>query len=262
MAAGLDGQWAVHALPVQPQGLVYHVLIPPPKSVVPAIKCALYILLQAVRGDGVGDYCAPGSVLQSYGRGHSHQLVAVYLPAAAVHHPGPVHVRVEDYPQVRPRLSDRPGGKAHGLLILRVGDVVGEPAVRLQKPAAADIGPQRRQHLFSVEPSRAVARVHGDMKARKGPMVVRRAYPPLYQVPKMGGIDLHMVRLPPAAPGGLLGTSALSRKGQYLREVRAVKPAVLRKELQPVPMKGMMTGGYLHRAVTGDVQHRHEHGGR
>ena len=131
MAAGLNGQGAVHPFLVQAQGLVDDVLVSPLKAVVFPAQGGFNVLLQPVGGDGVRDHSAAGMALQGNGGGQGHQPVAVDLLSPVVHCRAPVHVRVEDDAQVGVgglyRLAD--GG--HGLRIFRVGHMVGEHAVWL-----------------------------------------------------------------------------------------------------------------------------------
>ena len=262
MAAGLYGQGAVHALPVQPQGLVDDILIPPLKAVVVPAQRLLNKQLQPVAGDGIRHHRTAGAVLQRNGRGQRHQPVAVDLPAVGIHRAAPVHVRVEDHAQVAAAGAHRLANAFHGIGVLRVGNMVGEAAVRLQIPAAGDIGPQRRQHLVGIKAAGAVARVHSDLKSLQGPLCFFHMYPPADDLPQVGGIGLHMVTGEHAAPGGFLRGFPLLCPGEDLFHIRGVQTALPGEELQPVAVPGVVAGGDLHGGGAGQVQHCHEHGGR
>ena len=129
VAAGLNGKRTGDARPVQPQRLVDDIFVAPLKTVMSAAQCVLNKAVQPVGGNGVGDNGAAGGPLQGNGRGHGHQAVPVDLPAGRVHHTGPVHVCVENNAQVCLRLCYHTAGRGHGLLVLRVGDVIGKIAV-------------------------------------------------------------------------------------------------------------------------------------
>lgn len=100
-------------------------------------------------------------VLPQHDRRHQRdQPVAVDGGAARVDHPAAVHVRVEDDAEVGAVLEDRGAGQGHGGSVLRVGDVVGEHAVRLQVEAAEGVRPQLVQNVPREEAAGAVSGVH------------------------------------------------------------------------------------------------------
>ena len=82
--------------------------------------------------------------------------------------------------------------------------MVGEHAVGLEKLAAGDVRTQGSQHVGGVEAPGPVARVHHDVEALEGVVIVPGVYTFFDDVPKGGGVGGHVVHRLPAA-GELLG---------------------------------------------------------
>ena len=259
MAARLNRQRAVHALVIQAYRFVDDILVTALKAVVLAAERLLNVGLESVGRNGVRHNGAARVALQRNGGSNRHKTVAVDLFAAAVHSAAAIYVRVKNYAKVRTGLHGRRANARHGLLVLRVWNVVREAAVRLQKLAACNVRTKRLQHVVCVKTARAVAGVYNDFKARKRVRIIFRVHALADHLAQIICIFRHIVHRHQRAVVGLLRRSAVLCIFQNLGNIRAVKAARRREELQSVAEERVVARRNLHRAVARQLQNRHEH---
>ena len=215
-------------------------------------------LRQSGGGDRVGDDGLAGLFVEQNRRDQRDQAVAVDRAAVFIHDGGAVAVRVEDHAQIGAGFLDGLGDGGHGVLVLGVGNVVGEMAVRIEELAALGLRAQRFEEA-RVEAARAVARVHHDVQAeQRTKRVVLKAL--AHHLGQTLGVDGQKV----AGLHQPLGQRHVDGGIQDLSDVLALETALAGDQLEAVLVPGMMTGGNHDRAVAvgfrldgGD-----EHGGR
>ena len=259
VAGGFDGQRRVDAGGVQPQRLVDHVFVAPPE---PAVYSAQLLdeTVQAAGGDGIGDNGAAGILLQHNGGGQRDEPVAVDLPSGGVHTARPVHIGVEDNAHVRPCFYGGGADGGHGLLVFRIGNMVGEAAVRLQELAAADVRAQGLQHLSGVKAPGAVARIHHNAEPGQRPILLPFPQPPRDHVAQTGGVAVHIGKCLRPSLGGGQAVPILGEEQQRL-DIAAVQSPGGGEKFQAVAVERMVAGGDLNRAVAAAVHRGHKHGG-
>ena len=135
------------------------------------------IRVQPVGCDGVGNDRAAGILLQGNIGSHSDQAVAVNFFAVFVHSAAAVHIGIKNHTQIGPGLFNSLANAGHSLGVFRVGNMVREHAVRFQKLAAGNIGPQRRQHILGIETACAVTGIDDNMEPTKRVFVIVCLYP-------------------------------------------------------------------------------------
>ena len=91
-------------------------------------------------GAGVGDDGGAGVLLEDDGGHEGDELIAVDGVAVLVDDAAAVNVRVEDDPEIGVGLEDGGACEGHGGLVLRVGDVVGKHAVRVEVEGSERVG--------------------------------------------------------------------------------------------------------------------------
>ena len=224
-----------------------------------AAERLLNVGLESIRRNGVRHNGAARVALQRNSGSNRHKAVAVNLLAAAVHSAAAVNVRVKNYAKVRTGLHGCRANACHGLLVLRVRNVVREAAVRLQKLAARNVRTKRFQNVVRIKTARAVAGVYNDFKARKRVCIIFRVHALADHLAQVVRVFRHIVHRNQRAVVGLLRCSAVLCVFQNLGNIRAVKAARRREELQSVAEERVMARRNLHRAVARQLQNRHEH---
>ena len=164
------------------------------------------------------------------------QAVAVDDSALRIHSACSIHIRIKNDAQICTCIQNRFGDGSRRLFIFRVGDVVGEAAVRLQKLAARGIRAQWLQYFFHIEAAGAIARVYDDLHAFQRLILAR---PLANLIRKDFGIDRHEIHLLIAASLGLLILLFL-RERDNLFDIAALQAALLHKEFQAVAVEGQM----------------------
>ena len=150
----------------------------------------------------------------------------------------------------------------HGLLVLRVRDVVWEVAVRLEEDAARGVGAEAAEHLRRKEAARAVAGIDDDVHAaeRRIAHVERRAdllaQVVAVAVDEVVLLDLREVALDLRAAGCCLEDGD---------DVLMLDAAVFREELEAVAVERQMAGrdhdGAVHLRLGEDDGHEHRRRG-
>ena len=167
MARCLDRKERVLARRAEFLRLVDDVPVAPFVSVMFEPQFALEKLMQFVRCDAVGHYCASRVIFGRERRRQGHYLVSRYRSASRSYSGRPVAVRVEYDAQIGVIVFDRLANGIHRLFVLRVGRMVREAAVRLKIKAAADIGAHLLENFLSEKARGTVAGVDNDMHALK-----------------------------------------------------------------------------------------------
>ena len=244
--AGLDGERGIFSRGVAPDGFVDDVFVASAETaVLSAVR--LNELRQPVARHRIGHDRARLFGKQD-GRDEGDQPVAVDLFAVFVHGARPVHVGVENDPEIGPGIFHRFAHRAHRRFVFGVGDVIGKAPVRFEKLRAGRVRAEREKHFFRIESARAVSGVHENALAFQRPFFARRRPDFLYE---SRGIDVEIGSGFPAARGDC-GEIALRRGGENFSDVLGAQSAVGRKELEAVAVEGQMAGGDHHRAVAGE----------
>ena len=246
VAARLDGQRRDGAFLVEANALVDDVLVAALEAQVAQAKLALQELGELVARDGVRDDRAARIVRREDGGHHGNQSIAADLLAVLEDGAHAVDIRVEDQAEVRMAVEHGLADGSHGLLVLRVRDVVREVTVRLEEDAARRVGTEAAEHLRRKEAARTVAGVDDDVHAAERRVAhVERCADLLAQmmavaVDEVVLLDLREVALDLRAAGCCLEDSD---------DVLMLDAAVLREELEAVAVERQMAGRDHDRAV-------------
>ena len=158
-----DGQRRNGAGLVEADTFVDDILIAPHIAVMDQMEFILEERRQFVGCDRVGDDSAAGIIRRQDGGHHGDEGVAVDFFPIGQDGAHAVHVGVENEAQVGFVVEDGLADRGHGIGIFRVGDMVGEHAIRFEELAARRIGAEFRQDLSGKEPAAAVAGVDDDV---------------------------------------------------------------------------------------------------
>mmetsp|Transcript_14879 Transcript_14879/g.43693 ORF Transcript_14879/g.43693 Transcript_14879/m.43693 type:complete len:260 (-) Transcript_14879:759-1538(-) len=159
----------------------------------------------------------------------------------------PVDVGVKHDAQVGAHLAHCLGARLHRGWVLRVRDVVGEGAVRIQEAGAGHVSAQWRQHLVSEEASGAVACVDDDLKAGEWELVVSLAVHALLdEVPQEGGVGGHELNLIRTARlHRHRGAQQVRRLRERLAREHACRSARVGRALQQLRNVGLLQAARL-----------------
>ena len=193
MSRCLYGEPALLAGLVETDALVDDVLVATLEAMVLA-ALLMDELRQSVGRYAVGDDRASGMFLEYYCCYERYERVAVYRVAVTVHDGGAVHVGVEDYSQVGMASHHRLAYGLHGLLVLRVRDVVGEVSVGFGELASFRVGTQLLEHV-DEEAAVAVSGIHDDVKSLERLVIVAGVDLRAYVVHQVCLIACHKVIL-------------------------------------------------------------------
>ena len=200
-------------------------------------------------------------ILQHNGRRQGNQRVTVDLLPGGANAAHTVHIRIKYQTQVSTAVQHHFGGGINSAFVLRVWNMIGEHAVRLQKLTAAYIGTQRRQHLIGVKSAYTVTGIHHNVQTLQRAVAILHA---VHNLPaQKGGIIVHKGQHHRCIVGTCRHFRVISQlqNGAYILPFQTAAGS---KELQPISVKGVMGRGdfqrRLHRLIFYNT-HKHR-GGR
>ena len=177
MTTRLDGQRRDRTGLIEADALVDDVLVAALEAQVAQAELTLQELGELVARDRVRDDRATRIVRREDGGHHGDQGIAADLLAVLEDGAHAVDIRVEDQAEVSMAVEHGLADGGHGLLVLRVRDVVREVAIRLEEDATRRVSTETAEHLRREEAARAVAGIDDDVHSleRRVAHVERRA---------------------------------------------------------------------------------------
>lgn len=156
--------WPIVPFLIEADAFIDDIFITPLEAMVHA-AVGLDEFGQAARSGGVGDDRRAGELQQQDLADERDQAVAVDDSALRIHSAGAIHIRIKDDAQISLGCQHCLGNGSACLLILGVGDMVGEHAIRLEELAARGICAQGLQHIVHEETACTVTGIDDDLAA-------------------------------------------------------------------------------------------------
>ncbi len=260
MSRGLDCERRENPLGVQPPGLVDDIFIAALEPVVFHPEILLQKTGQPVGGDRIGDHRSAWVFVCEDRCHHGDDRIPVDLRTVVQDRGHPVNIGIKDDPEVGAALERCLPHRLHRLLILRVGDVIGERPVRVQIAAAGGVRPERFQHLLDKKAARPVARVNRDFQPCQRMRIILRLDPVADFFAQACGIEGEQIdRFDPfqRCLCGVQPSGILEQGG----DISVLQPSVCIEKFQAVAVEREMAGGNHNRPVTSGLgeEDRHKH---
>ena len=153
-----------NSLAIQTDCFIDNIFIASFEPVVHAAEFCFNKFLQSARCNGIRNDCRPWMFFNRNCCNQGNNPVPVDLPTGSVHSSCPVHIRIEDYAEIRVLIDYSLLNRRHSRLILGIRDMIRKTSVRIQELTPFCTCAKRFQYLVCIKTPGSISSIYNDPK--------------------------------------------------------------------------------------------------